>query len=181
MNLFYRAAYKLIEKEAVSDPIIRLAIRQLIRKRLREIEHENSEAGSIAQVRFMENMRESPIALVPEKANAQHYEVPAAFFEAVLGPHLKYSSAYWEDHAFTLADAEAAGLRETCGHARLRDGQTILELGCGWGSLTRWMAKAYPNSHIVAVSNSQSQREFIETRASREGLRNIEVGTRPQA
>ncbi|HEY5627340.1 MAG TPA: cyclopropane-fatty-acyl-phospholipid synthase family protein [Nitrospira sp.] len=177
MNTFYRAAYSLTEKGAVPDPMVRLAIRILIRKRLLEITRNNGEPGSTAQARFMENMRMSPIAVVPEKANAQHYEVPAAFFEAVLGPHLKYSSAYWPDDVVTLADAEAAGLRETCGHARLRDGQTILELGCGWGSLTRWMAKAYPNSHIVAVSNSQSQREFIEARARQENFRNIEVQT----
>ena len=103
-------------------------------------------------------MRRAPVALVPEKANDQHYEVPAEFFRQVLGPHLKYSSAFWPAGMTTLAEAEAAGLRESCLHAGLMDGQTILELGCGWGSLTLWMAEHYPNSRITAVSNSRSQR-----------------------
>lgn len=177
MKPFSRLAYRLSEQGVVPDPLIRMAIRTLIRRRLHEIGVACEEAGSTRQTAFIEHMRRAPIALVPEKANAQHYEVPAAFFEAVLGPCLKYSSAYWADDRATLAAAEAAALQETCSHAGITDGQTILELGCGWGSLTRWMAKAFPETRIVAVSNSRSQCEHIESQADREGLNNIVVRT----
>ena len=99
-------------------------------------------------------MKRSPIALRTESANAQHYEVPAAFFERVLGPRMKYSSAFYPDGCSNLAAAEENMLRLTCDRARLTDGQDILELGCGWGSLTLWMAEQFPNSRITAVSNS---------------------------
>ncbi len=126
---------------------------------------------------FLDAMRTEPVAVLPALANAQHYEVPAALFEQVLGPHLKYSCGYWSASTTTLADAEAQALALTCEHAALRDGQTILELGCGWGSLTLWMAEHYPRSQITAVSNSASQRAFIEARAEARGLRNIEIIT----
>jgi len=177
MNLLYGLACQLTEQGIVPDPVIRAGIRRLIRRRLAESRNTTGDADASRQSAFIEAMRHAPIALVPEKANAQHYEVSSAFFEAVLGPHLKYSSAYWTEAGVTLADAEVKALAETCTHAEIRHKQTILELGCGWGSLTRWMARAYPGSHIVAVSNSKSQREYIESRAAREGLKNIEVRT----
>ncbi len=122
-------------------------------------------------------MSRSPIALVPDIANAQHYEAPVELFERALGPLLKYSSGYWPTGVTTLADAEIAALEETALHARLADGQDVLELGCGWGSLTLWMGQRYPSSRIKAVSNSLPQRQYILQRASELGLRNIEVVT----
>jgi cyclopropane-fatty-acyl-phospholipid synthase len=110
-------------------------------------------------------LRDGPVAPVPEKANEQHYEVPAEFFLGALGRHLKYSSAYWPVGVESLDEAEATMLALTCERADLQDGQEILELGCGWGSLTLWMAEHYPNARITAVSNSASQREFILGRA----------------
>jgi cyclopropane-fatty-acyl-phospholipid synthase len=121
--------------------------------------------------------RESPIALVPEKANEQHYEVPAAFYERVLGDHLKYSCGYWPSGVTTLSDAEAAMLALTTERAGLEDGQRVLELGCGWGSLTLWAAERMPASRFTAVSNSSSQREFILARCSQRSLTNVEVVT----
>ncbi|MCA9649328.1 MAG: class I SAM-dependent methyltransferase [Myxococcales bacterium] len=126
---------------------------------------------------FLSWMREQPIAAVPQRANAQHYEVPAAFFREVLGPHLKYSCGYWAPGIESLAASEQEALRLTCDHARLVDGQRILELGCGWGSLTLWMAERFRASHITAVSNSASQREHIEAVARERGLDNLEVIT----
>src|SRR6476659_9578414 len=99
-----------------------------------------------------------PIAVDTSSANEQHYEVPTSFFRLVLGSRLKYSCAYWPDGVTTLDGAEEAMLRLTCERARIRDGQTILELGCGWGSLTLWMAEKYPKCRIVAVSNSATQK-----------------------
>jgi cyclopropane-fatty-acyl-phospholipid synthase len=122
-------------------------------------------------------MARSPIALVPEAANDQHYEAPVELFERALGPRLKYSSGFWPAGVTTLAAAEIAALEETSAHARLVDGQDVLELGCGWGSLTLWMGERYPSSRILAVSNSTRQRQYILQRAAERGLQNIEVVT----
>lgn len=165
------------EQGLVPDVVIRAGIRRLLRQRLAEIEADDCEAGAAAAEAFVEHMRRAPVALVPEKANAQHYELPAAFFNEVLGPHRKYSCCWWPRGTTSLDDAEAKALAATCERAGLRDGQDILELGCGWGSLTLWMATHYPASRITAVSNSGSQRAHIEAEAARRGLRNVCVIT----
>jgi cyclopropane-fatty-acyl-phospholipid synthase len=125
---------------------------------------------------FARQMLDHPIAENTEEANQQHYELPAEFFALALGPHRKYSSCLYEP-GDTLADAEARALAETCEHADLKDGQDVLELGCGWGSLSLWMAQRYPASRIVSVSNSNSQRQYIETAAAERGLTNLRVIT----
>ena len=165
-------ALTLAEHGLCPDAAARRGIRHLLKHRLREIRSGDARTATLQETHFIEQMRRAPIAVVPEKANDQHYEVPVEFFGQVLGPHLKYSSAFWPAEATTLAQAEAAGLRESCLHAGLMDGQTILELGCGWGSLTLWMAEHYPNSRITAVSNSRSQRAYIEARVRERGLQN---------
>ena len=170
-------AFHFAENGFLPDVAIRLGIRHLLRQRLTEINANNGEAVSSRRASFIKHMRNSPIALAPEKANEQHYELPAAFFQQVLGPHLKYSSAYWPDSVKTLADAELAGLRESCRHAQIEDGQNILELGCGWGSLTLWMAEKYPHSLITAVSNSQTQREYIQNLAKKRNVYNLQLLT----
>ncbi|HEY4979190.1 MAG TPA: cyclopropane-fatty-acyl-phospholipid synthase family protein, partial [Candidatus Acidoferrum sp.] len=134
-------------------------------------------ANRVQLLSFIEQMKQSPIALRTDAANAQHYEFPAAFFVKVLGPRLKYSSALYDERCHSLAQAEEAMLRLTCERAQLSDGQTVLELGCGWGSLTLWMAEHSPNSLITGVSNSASQRQFILSRAAQRGLRNIQILT----
>lgn len=161
----------LLERGVIPDPIVRAGIRSLLRSRLRE------ESRLARKASFIEELERSPIALHTEAANAQHYEVPAAFFEQVLGPHLKYSSALWEPGTRTLGEAERAMLELTVERAAIVDGDRILELGCGWGSLTLFMASRFPASTIVAVSNSSSQRAFIEARARERGLCNITVLT----
>lgn len=175
--LLQSAAIALAESGHVPDGAVRWAIRRMCRQRL----HDDVPGDpGLAQARteaFLASARQSPIALVPEQANAQHYEVPAAFFEQVLGPHRKYSCGYWPAGVATLAQAEAAALTETCEHAALADGQRVLELGCGWGSLTLWMAERFPGSRITAVSNSASQREHIAAQARARGLANVEVIT----
>ncbi|EJN12332.1 methyltransferase, cyclopropane fatty acid synthase [Bradyrhizobium sp. YR681] len=118
-----------------------------------------------------------PIAVNTAEANAQHYEIPARFFELVLGPQRKYSCCLYEDAGTSLAEAEQRALQVSAEHARLADGQHVLELGCGWGSLSLWMAKNYPRSHITAVSNSASQREFIIRQADAAKIRNLSVIT----
>lgn len=165
------------ERGLVPDYALRAGIRRLLEKRLQEISATDCETAAEIEAGFVAAMHEAPIALVPELANEQHYELPADFFRHCLGKHRKYSACYWADDTKTLDEAEALALQLTCEHATLSDGQTILELGCGWGSLTLWMAAHYPNSRITAVSNSNSQREFILAEAAARGLSNIEVIT----
>jgi cyclopropane-fatty-acyl-phospholipid synthase len=166
-----------VEQGYVPDAVVRGGIRRLCERRLRDIEAGDAEAAARRTESFVRAMAEGPIALVPELANAQHYEVPAEFFAHVLGPHRKYSSAFWPAGVEDLGAAEKAALEQTCLRAGLADGQDILELGCGWGSLTLWMAARYPASRITAVSNSRSQRAFIEAEARRRGLDNVAVLT----
>jgi cyclopropane-fatty-acyl-phospholipid synthase len=168
---------RLLESGLVPDVVIRMAIRRMLRQRLRAEDCGSEQANRTKLLAFVAEMKRSPMALRTESANAQHYEVPAAFFESVLGPRLKYSSAFYGPDCISLGEAEEAMLRLTCERAQLDDGQEILELGCGWGSLTLWMAEQYPNSRITAVSNSASQRAFIEERALRRDLRKIRIVT----
>jgi cyclopropane-fatty-acyl-phospholipid synthase len=127
--------------------------------------------------RFARAMSDYPVALNTAAANRQHYELPAAFFRNFLGPRLKYSCCLFEGKDDTLTAAEERALSASCDYADLVDGQDILELGCGWGSLSLWMAARYPNARIVSVSNSHSQRDFIMRRAAEQNLSNIEVVT----
>ena len=150
---------ELAERGLVPLPGLRMGVRGLVRQRLRDA----TTGPDVAT--FAAMLAESPLALAPETANEQHYEVPSEFFELALGPRLKYSGAYWPPGVSPLEEAETAMLERTCDRAQLDDGQDILELGCGWGSLTLYMAEAFPNSRITAVSNSAPQRRFIEARA----------------
>jgi cyclopropane-fatty-acyl-phospholipid synthase len=167
----------LVESGLVPDLAIRAAIRSMLKTRLREEERGSEDANRLAKLAFVEEMKRSPIAIRTDSANAQHYEVPAEFFEIVLGPRRKYSSAYFPKGCESLAEAEEVMLRLTCERAQLFDGQDILELGCGWGSLTLYMAEHFPNSHVTGVSNSASQREFILADATARGLKNISILT----
>lgn len=152
-------AIRMAERGLVPLAALRLGVRRLLARRLSDAER------GLSLDAFSEELRRSPVALVPERANEQHYELPPEFFEAVLGPALKYSGAYWPAGVSSLAQAEEAMLSLTSERALLEDGQSILELGCGWGSLTLHMARRLPNARITAVSNSAPQRRFIESRA----------------
>jgi cyclopropane-fatty-acyl-phospholipid synthase len=167
----------LLERGLVPDAVIRAAIRQICRTRLRDQDLGSPEANQAALRRYVRQLAGSPIAIDTTAANDQHYEVPAAFYELVLGPRRKYSSAYYPSAHTTLAEAEEAMLALTCERAETRDGQRILELGCGWGSLTLWMAERYPGARITGVSNSRSQKAFIDGHARRRGLSNVEIVT----
>ena len=168
-------ALKAVERGWVPDSIVRNGIRSLCRQRMREIQIPKAQQSQHLD-EFVHSMGEAPVAPLVHKANEQHYEVPAEFFQQVLGAHLKYSSGYWGG-VDSLDAAEAQALALSGAHADLQDGQQILELGCGWGSLTLWMAKTYPGSTVTAVSNSHSQRWFIEQRAIEAGLGNVRVIT----
>ena len=168
---------ELAEKGIIPDYFIRQGIVRNCENRLKNENVSNTEKVSLKKQIWIDQMKESPIALVPEKANEQHYEVPPAFFENVLGKHLKYSSGYWPDGVNSLDESEESMLELSFERAQLADGDSILELGCGWGSLTCYMASKLPNSKITAVSNSNDQKEHILNRCKNQGLDNIEVIT----
>jgi len=165
------------ENGLLPDSVIRFGIRRLDRKRLQEEDQANKNQPRGNRNQFIAEMHQSPIAIKTRSANEQHYEVPAAFFERVLGRHLKYSSCYWPEGTQDLDQAEEQMLDLTCKRAELTNGMNILELGCGWGSLSLWMAEQYPDSQITAVSNSATQKEFIESKIARRSLPNLRVLT----
>jgi cyclopropane-fatty-acyl-phospholipid synthase len=161
------------ERVPLPDVVVRAAI-QLFCSRTATRLASRDRASDAALAR---QMAARPIAEHADAVNAQHYDVPAAFFAHVLGPNRKYSSCFYKEDASTLQEAEEEALRQTVEHADLADGQSILELGCGWGSLSLWMARQFPHSGITAVSNSRSQREYIERKAAARGLKNLRVIT----
>ncbi len=171
-SILLKPAFELLDRGWLPDAAVRAGIRRLCAQRLRELAAGGDDAES-----FIQAMDAGPIAPHTDKANEQHYEVPAEFYEHCLGPHRKYSCCHFDAADTTLHEAETSALAMTCEHADLRDGQDILELGCGWGSLTLWMAQRHPTSRITAVSNSHSQRRFIESRAAELGLHNVRVLT----
>ena len=177
MNSATDLAIDWTERDWIPDVLIRQGIRRLLKQRLNEIDASDCEQMARNCEEFVAQLNTAAIAPVPEKANEQHYEVPAEFFTEALGRHRKYSSCYWAPETTSLDDAEADALRITCERAGLEDGMQILELGCGWGSLTLWMAENYPHSKITAVSNSSSQRVHISREALRRGITNVEVIT----
>lgn len=167
----------LAERGWLPDVVIRMGIRRLLGRRLAECDAGGPEARSRRNDQLLAYARSGPIAIETDAANDQHYELPPAFFQRVLGARLKYSGCYWPDGATSLDAAECAALAQVAQRAEVADGQSILELGCGWGSLTLWMAEHYPNARITAVSNSTPQRRFIEDCARQRGLRNVNVIT----
>lgn len=168
------SAISLVERAPLPDPVLRMGVSYLV-GRTRERLNAAPEGALEA---FARDMSRYPIAAHTLEANTQHYEVPARFFELTLGPRRKYSCCYYERPETTLAQAELRALEETARNADLADGQKILELGCGWGSLSLFMAQTYPNARVTAVSNSTSQREHIEGQAALLGLKNLTVVTR---
>jgi cyclopropane-fatty-acyl-phospholipid synthase len=166
---------KLLERNLLPDWLIRMGIRRLLVERLRQEDRGSAEAQQGALRDFIASLRASPIAVETASANRQHYEVPTDFFCLVLGKRLKYSCCYWPAGVNTLDDAEEAMLRLYRERARLADGQRVLDLGCGWGSLAFWIAEHFPRSEVLAVSNSSTQREFIESECRRRGLPNLQV------
>ncbi len=168
------ALIEMAERGWLADHSIRSGIRRLLRKRLQQV----AGAGkSDTERQLATRLASGPVTVHADAANQQHYEVPAKFFQLVLGSHLKYSCGYWPDPITTLDESELAMLRLTTERAGIVDGMSILELGCGWGSLTLHMAQQFPQSTITAISNSHSQRQFIEGRCRERSLRNVRVIT----
>jgi len=165
------------ERGLAPDSLVRAGIKRLLRERLKECEGKSVESAWDQSREFFDAMSRAPLALNTAEANSQHYEVPTEFYDYCLGPRKKYSSCYFPTGRESLAHAEELMLAKTCERAELCDGQDILELGCGWGSLSLWMAEHYPKSRITVVSNSRTQREYIEKKAAGKGFKNLSVIT----
>ena len=168
---------ELCEKGLVPDGVVRFGMRRLMAQRLRDEGSQDGELRVQRYNRFLEELRASPIAVETQAANAQHYEVPAEFFHLHLGPRLKYSCALYSQGNESLAEAEENMFQVYAERAQLSDGMKILDLGCGWGSLSLWLAERYPNSRITGLSNSAGQREFVRACAAQRGLKNLEIVT----
>jgi len=170
-------ATRLLERGLLPDWLIRLGIRRLVRQRLAEEARGGPEQRQRRLQDLIAQLRASPIAVNTADANEQHYELPTEFFTRVLGRHLKYSCCYYAPGANSLDAAEAEMLRLTTERSGIRDGERVLELGCGWGSLSLWLAERFPGCRITTVSNSRTQKQHIDARAAERGLRNLEVIT----
>jgi cyclopropane-fatty-acyl-phospholipid synthase len=168
---------RLLERALLPDFLVRYGIRRLLKARLIEEDRGDPEAQQQQLSKLIARLRQSPIAINTADANEQHYELPCAFFEHVLGKHLKYSSCYYRSAGESLDEAEANMLALTVERAKIANGDRILELGCGWGSLSLWMAEHFPQSQITVVSNSRTQKRFIDERAAARGFKNLEVVT----
>jgi len=167
----------LLEKNRLPDWAIRLGIRRLLRQRLREENQGSVTAQRAHLLKLVAELRQSPIAIETQAANEQHYEVPTQFYQLCLGKRLKYSGAFWPAGVTTLDAAEETMLQLTCERAQIANGQDILELGCGWGSLSLWLAEKYPDARITGVSNSATQKLHIDAEATRRGFKNLRIIT----
>jgi cyclopropane-fatty-acyl-phospholipid synthase len=174
MNILINA----MEKGHIPDKAIRLGIKKLCHQRLQELSYSSLDEKISKAEAYKKSLLDSPLAIHTSEANEQHYEVPSEFFKLCLGKNLKYSSCFWDQSTKNLDEAEDNALRISVERADIADGMRILELGCGWGSLTLYMAKRFPKSQIVAISNSSSQKAFIDATAKERGLTNILVLTR---
>lgn len=170
-------AIEQVELGRIPDSLVRLGIRRMLAERVRQLVKGDPAERLRTQRAFIGAMRSAPIALVPEKANEQHYEVPAEFFEHVLGPRLKYSACLYSAGVSTLTEAEEAMLRLTCERAALEDGMRVLDLGCGWGSLSLWIVDHFPRCEVLAVSNSKAQAERIRSRCDALGTDRVRIVT----
>lgn len=178
MDSIFQLGYSLLDRGLVPDFILRRAIRYLLQERLREIDHGSYEANHAAKMKWIDEVKaRSAIADLPAKANEQHYEVSTKFMLSTLGPRAKYSACLYPSGRETLAQAEDCMLESYCEKAALADGMEVLDLGCGWGSLSLFLAEKYPNSKITGLSNSSTQKAYIDSTAKERGLSNLEIIT----
>jgi cyclopropane-fatty-acyl-phospholipid synthase len=168
---------RLLETNRFPEWLIRIGVRRLLAQRLNQENKGDIEAQNVHKLDFARKLKQSPIALHTQAANEQHYEVPTRFFQLVLGRNLKYSSGLWMPGTDHLDEAEEAMLRLTCQRGKVEKGLRILELGCGWGSLSLWISGHFPDCEILALSNSRTQKEHIDSEIAKRGLKNLRVVT----
>ncbi|TGK41496.1 SAM-dependent methyltransferase [Leptospira andrefontaineae] len=169
--------YTLMEKNVFPDWLIRFRIRQLLHLRLRMEDKGSLEKNQEHLIQYVNSLKQSPIAIDTHAANEQHYEVPSSFFKLVMGKYMKYSSGYWTSPDIGIDESERTMLGLTCERAELENGMNVLDLGCGWGSLSLYVAEKYPKCKVTGVSNSKSQKKFIDSEAKKRGLKNLNILT----
>ncbi|MFB5651141.1 SAM-dependent methyltransferase [Leptospira wolffii] len=169
--------YTLMEKDFFPDWLIRIRIRRLLRLRLKQENRGSIEEYQKYMMEYVDSLKRSPIAVSTEAANEQHYEMPASFFRLVMGKYMKYSSGLWASPGIGIDESERAMLQLTCERARLENGMSVLDLGCGWGSLSLYIAENFPKCKVTGVSNSKSQKTFIDSEAKKKGLKNLKILT----
>ncbi|HEX4372893.1 MAG TPA: class I SAM-dependent methyltransferase [Puia sp.] len=167
----------LLEKNKIPDVLIRMGIRKLLKQRLRDEKRSSTELQQQHLMQLIEELKNSPIAVNTIDANEQHYEVPTEFYQYCLGKRLKYSSGYWKNGVTDIDSSEKDMLQLTCEKAELKNGQDVLELGCGWGSLSLFMAEQFPQSNFTVVSNSRTQKIYIDEQAKQRNILNLTVVT----
>ncbi|MES2512836.1 MAG: class I SAM-dependent methyltransferase [Bacteroidota bacterium] len=167
----------LLEKNKIPDFLIRIGIRKLLKQRLQDENKGRVEAQQSHLMKLIDELKASPIAINTVDANEQHYEVPTEFYQYCLGKHLKYSSGYWNEGVTDIDTSEKDMLELTCQRAELQNGQTVLELGCGWGSLSLFMSAKFPQSQFTVVSNSRTQKIYIDEEARKRNITNLTVIT----
>ncbi len=167
----------LLEKNYIPDFLIRIGIRKLLKQRLIDEQHATSDLQKKAILNLVNELKQSPIAVETKAANEQHYEVPTSFYQYCLGKHLKYSSGFWKEGVTDINTSEHDMLELTCQRANLQDGQEVLELGCGWGSLSLFMSAKFPKSKFTVVSNSRTQKLHIDEEAKKREITNLTVIT----
>ena len=177
MKQVLKSTKVLLEKGLIPDPLIRFGIRGLLKEKLRQEQAVEDKVGREKFMAFVEELKNSPIAIKMQAANQQHYELPTDFFKYVLGKYMKYSGCYWPDDAKTLDDAEEATLNLYAQRAQIENGHRILDLGCGWGSFSLFAAQKFPQSQITGVSNSKTQKAYIDEEIKKRGLKNLEIIT----
>ncbi|WP_199139282.1 SAM-dependent methyltransferase [Pedobacter sp. ASV12] len=168
---------QLLENDKLPDSLLRAGIRKLLRQRLKDETLGNEELQQRKLMTLIADLKSSPIAINTADANQQHYELPTQFFKYCLGKNLKYSSGYWNPGVRDIDTSENDMLALTCERAQLQNGQNVLELGCGWGSLSLYMAAKFPESKFTVVSNSATQKAFIDDEANKRGIANLTVLT----
>lgn len=168
---------KLLVNNQIPDFLIRMGIRKYLKQRLREENKGGEEAQQRHLLQFINTLKSSPIAVNTADANEQHYEVPTEFYQYCLGENLKYSCGFWKPGVTDIDISERDMLELTCERAELENGQNVLELGCGWGSLSLFMAARYPGSTFTVVSNSRTQKQHIDEQAFLRNIQNLKVIT----
>lgn len=177
MRAVFKLTNRLLETGMIPDQFIRVGIRGLLKDKLDEERHLDEQQGDARKAQLIQQLKDAPIAVNTREANQQHYEVPTRFFQLVMGKHMKYSCGFWKNDNVSFDQSEEDMLALTVERAQLKDGQRILELGCGWGSLTLYMAQQFPQSTILGVSNSATQKEHILREAKKRGLNNVRIMT----
>ncbi|KAI4918688.1 hypothetical protein J4E90_003075 [Alternaria incomplexa] len=167
----------LIDNGYLPHPVIRVGIRRQLADRLTSIANTSLQASYESKMKYVELLRERPIAIETKTANEQHYEVGTSVLKGMLGPRMKYSACLYEKGGETLGEAEVRMMETYVQRAGLKDGMTVLDLGCGWGSLSLYLAEIFPNSRITGFSNSRTQKQHIDSVAASKGFKNLTVVT----